>query len=202
MEWNSPSGFRKFHCFFAFLSIIIVCDLFMLLNYSSLNCAGPETDRNLRSGSDQFLKKKKMVELGLLSGSSSKYTSSKPVNVSFRIPYYTEWGQSLLVCGSEPVLGSWNIKRGLLLSPVHHGKELIWFGTVCVPKGFKCNYTYYVVDEKRNVMRWEMGDRRKVLLPEGIQDGEAVELHDLWQVSFFLSFSTFSVINTFYLPLT
>lgn len=123
-----------------------------------------------------------MVELGLLSGSSSKYGSSKPVNVSFRIPYYTEWGQSLLVCGSEPVLGSWNIKKGLLLSPVHHGKELIWFGTISVPKGFKCDYTYYVVDEKRNVLRWEMGDKRKILLPEGIQDGEAVELHDLWQV--------------------
>ncbi|RXH80914.1 hypothetical protein DVH24_004828 [Malus domestica] len=123
-----------------------------------------------------------MVELGLLSGSSSKYSSCKPVNVSFRIPYYTEWGQSLLVCGSEPVLGSWNIKKGLQLSPVHHGKELIWFGNISVPSGFKCDYTYYVVDEKRNVLRWEMGDKRKVLLPEGIQDGEAVELHDLWQV--------------------
>lgn len=119
-----------------------------------------------------------MVELGLLSGTKS----TKPVHVSFRIPYYTHWGQSLLVCGSEPVLGSWNLKKGLLLSPVHHGDELIWFGTVPVPKGFKCEYSYYVVDDNRNVLRWEMGEKRKVLLPEGIQDGEVVELHDLWQV--------------------
>ncbi|BBH06999.1 disproportionating enzyme 2, partial [Prunus dulcis] len=121
---------------------------------------------------------KKMVELGLLSGTKS----TKPVHVSFRIPYYTHWGQSLLVCGSEPVLGSWNLKKGLLLSPVHHGDELIWLGTVSVPKGFKCEYSYYVVDDNRNVLRWEMGEKRKVLLPEGIQDGEVVELHDLWQV--------------------
>ncbi|KAL6272198.1 hypothetical protein ACE6H2_022890 [Prunus campanulata] len=119
-----------------------------------------------------------MVELGLLSGTKS----TKSVHVSFRIPYYTHWGQSLLVCGSEPVLGSWNLKKGLLLSPVHHGDELIWFGTVPVPKGFKCEYSYYVVDDNRNVLRWEMGEKRKVLLPEGIQDGEVVELHDLWQV--------------------
>ncbi|XP_062004208.1 4-alpha-glucanotransferase DPE2 [Rosa rugosa] len=118
-----------------------------------------------------------MVELGM-----SK--ASKPVSVSFRIPYYTQWGQSLVVCGSEPVLGSWNVKRGLLLSPVHQGDELIWFGTISVPKGFgSCEYSYYVVDaDDRSVLRWEMGNKRRLLLPQAIQEGELLHFHDFWQV--------------------
>lgn len=105
----------------------------------------------------------------------------KSVIVSFRVPYYTHWGQSLLVCGSEPVLGSWNVKKGLLLSPVHEGDELVWSGGIAVPSGFEGEYSYYVVDDEKNVLRWEMGKRRKLLLPEGIQDGDIVEFRDLWQ---------------------
>ncbi|KAB1222667.1 4-alpha-glucanotransferase DPE2 [Morella rubra] len=121
-----------------------------------------------------------MVNLGLFSGTKPM----KSVKVSFRLPYYTQWGQSLLVCGSEPVLGSWNVKKGLLLSPVNQGVELIWMGSVAVPSGFECEYNYYVVDDDKNILRWEMGKRRKLLLSEGILDGEVVECHDLWQVSF------------------
>lgn len=116
-----------------------------------------------------------MVQLGT--------KATKPVSVSFRIPYYTEWGQSLVVCGSEPVLGSWNVKRGLLLSPVHHGDELIWFGTISVAKGFgSCEYSYYVVDDDRNVLRWEMGNKRQIILPHTIQGGDVLHFHDFWQV--------------------
>lgn len=118
------------------------------------------------------------MNLGLLSGTKSM----KSVNVSFRLPYNTHWGQSLLVCGSEAVLGSWNVKKGLLLNPVHQGDELVWTGGVAVPSGFGCEYNYYVVDDDKNVLRWEVGKRRKLLLPEGIQDGEVVEFHDFWQV--------------------
>lgn len=113
----------------------------------------------------------------------------KSVKVSFRLPYYTQWGQSLLVCGSEPVLGSWNVKKGLLLSPVNQGVELIWMGSVAVPSGFECEYNYYVVDDDKNILRWEMGKRRKLLLSEGILDGEVVECHDLWQVLLCFCFS-------------
>ncbi|GMY19773.1 4-alpha-glucanotransferase DPE2 isoform X1 [Fagus crenata] len=118
-----------------------------------------------------------MVNLGLFSGAKSM----KSVNLSFRLPYQTHWGQSLLVCGSEPVLGSWNVKKGLLLSPIHEGDELIWSGGVSVPSGFGCEYSYYVVDDDKNVVRSEMGMKRKLVLAEGIQDGEVVEFHDLWQ---------------------
>lgn len=117
------------------------------------------------------------MNLGLLADRKSL----KSANVSFRIPYYTQWGQSLLVCGSEPVLGSWNVKKGILLSPSHQGGELRWAGSLTVPAGFSCEYNYYVVDDKRNVLRWEAGNKRKLMLPDEVQDGDVVELHDLWQ---------------------
>ncbi|KAF5750323.1 putative 4-alpha-glucanotransferase [Tripterygium wilfordii] len=127
------------------------------------------------SGSDSIFIE--MANLGLFSGTKSV----KSVNVSFRLPYYTQWGQSLIVCGSEPVLGSWNVKKGLLLSPVHVGEELVWCGRIALPNGFSCEYTYYVVDDGKNLLRWEMGKKHKLLLPESVQGGELVELHDLWQ---------------------
>ncbi|MQL94315.1 hypothetical protein Taro_026964, partial [Colocasia esculenta] len=113
---------------------------------------------------------------------SSKKNSLETVTLVFRIPYYTQWGQSLLVSGSEPVLGSWNVKHGLLLSPMHQGEELVWCGKLSVASGFKCEYIYYVVDDDRNILRWEAGRRRKLVLPEAIQEGEMLETHDLWQV--------------------
>ncbi|KAH1194517.1 4-alpha-glucanotransferase DPE2 [Glycine max] len=118
-----------------------------------------------------------MVNPGLFS--ANKSTNS--VKVSFRIPYFTQWGQSLLVCGSVPVLGSWNVKKGVLLSPVHQGAELIWGGSITVPKGFQCQYSYYVVDDNKNVLRWEMGKKRELVLREGIQSGQEIEFRDLWQ---------------------
>lgn len=124
-----------------------------------------------------------MVNLGLFHGSKK----SNSVTLSFRIPYYTHWGQHLLVCGSEPALGSWSVKKGLLLSPSHQGDELIWSGCLSVSTRFACEYSYYVVDDERNVLRWEAGKKRKLLLPNGIQNGELIELHDLWQVLFFFS---------------
>lgn len=118
------------------------------------------------------------LNLSLLSGTRNL----KSVNLSFRIPYFTQWGQHLLVCGSEPILGSWNVKKGLLLSPSHQNNELIWSGCIPVPIGFTCEYSYYVVDDERNALRWEIGKKRKLLMPDGVQSGQEVELHDLWQV--------------------
>lgn len=144
------------------------------------------------SGSDSIVGK--MVNLGLFSGAST----TKSVNVRFRLPYYTQWGQSLIVCGSEPLIGSWNVKKGLLLSPVHQGDELIWCGTIAVPSGFGCEYNYYVVDDNRNVLRWEKGNRRELILPQGLQGGEVVELRDLWQVLPFALCSPMIFLLTFF----
>lgn len=118
-----------------------------------------------------------MVNLG------SKKSSLSSVILNFRLPYYTQWGQSLLICGSEPVLGAGNVKHGLGLIPFYEGEELIWHGKISVPIGFQCDYCYYLVDDNRNILRWEAGKKRKVFLPEGIKEGEEVEIHDLWQAA-------------------
>ncbi|KAM7270713.1 hypothetical protein ACFE04_029927 [Oxalis oulophora] len=118
-----------------------------------------------------------MSNLGLLSGTKAK----KSTTLRFSLPYFTHWGQSLLVCGSAPILGSWDVKKGLLLSPSHQGNELVWSGSIPVPSGFGCEYSYYVVNDEKGVLRSEMGKKRKVSLPESIKEGEVVQLHDLWQ---------------------
>ncbi|MBA0662181.1 hypothetical protein Goklo_006360 [Gossypium klotzschianum] len=118
-----------------------------------------------------------MANQGLFSAAKSM----KSVKLKFRIPYFTEWGQSLLVCGSEPTLGSWNVKKGLLLSPVHQDDQLIWTATISVPCQFSCGYRYYVVDDAKNVLRWEMGNERRLSIPHLLPEGHTLELHDLWQ---------------------
>nr|CAB3458886.1 unnamed protein product [Digitaria exilis] len=116
---------------------------------------------------------------------SSAPTSGKKslntVTLLFKLPYYTQWGQSLLIAGSEPPLGSWNVKQGLSLSPVHQDSELIWCGSVSVAAGFTSEYKYYVVDDNKNVLRFEAGEKRKLVLPEGVQEGDVIEIRDWWQ---------------------
>ncbi|XP_015066158.1 4-alpha-glucanotransferase DPE2-like isoform X1 [Solanum pennellii] len=121
----------------------------------------------------------------------------KSRKVSFRIPYYTQWGQNVLICGSDRLLGSWNVKKGLLLKPSHQGEELIWSGSIPVPPGYQSEYSYYVVDDRRNILRWEVGKKRKLLLPDGFQDGQSLELHDLWQIcQLFCVLFSYCFVNT------
>lgn len=115
------------------------------------------------------------------SGSTSGKKSLNSVTLLFKLPYYTQWGQSLLIAGSEPALGSWNVKQGVSLSPVHQDSELIWCGSVSVVACFTCEYKYYVVDDNKNVLRWEAGEKRKLVLPEGVKEGDVIEIRDWWQ---------------------
>ena len=110
--------------------------------------------------------------------SSNKLRS---ITLIFRIPYFTHWGQSLLISGSEPVFGSWDVKGGLLLSPKHKGNELLWCGQITVASGFRSEYKYYVVNDDRNVLRWEAGRKHEISLPDRIHEG-VIEIHDLWEV--------------------
>ena len=81
--------------------------------------------------------------------------------------------------------GSWNVKQGLPLSPVHEGNALVWCGQVSVPAVFTCEYSYHVVDDHKNVLRWESGEKKKLVVPEGVKDGDVVEVRDWWQVLIF-----------------
>ncbi|XP_078442924.1 disproportionating enzyme 2 [Wolffia australiana] len=104
------------------------------------------------------------------------------VTLTFRIPYYTQWGQSLLISGSDPLFGNWDVKRGIILRPVHNGGVLLWCGKITVAAGFRSKYSYYVVNDDRGVLRSESGRKHEVSLPQGIVAG-VVEIHDLWQVA-------------------
>jgi hypothetical protein len=35
------------------------------------------------------------------------------VSVRFRVKYYTVWGQNVVVCGSDPRLGAWDVRKGV-----------------------------------------------------------------------------------------
>jgi 4-alpha-glucanotransferase len=104
------------------------------------------------------------------------------VTILFKIPYYTQWGQSLVIAGSDPIFGSWNLKQAISMDPVHQGSELVWCAKASVRVSFECEYNYYLVDDSRNVLRWEPGKKRKLVLPHGVKEGDVVEIHDLWQV--------------------
>eukprot|EP00951_Prasinocladus_malaysianus_P031304 scaffold299221_cov43-Prasinocladus_malaysianus.AAC.1 len=49
---------------------------------------------------------------------------AKHVCLHFRIPFWTVWGQSLVVCGDGKVLGNWDPLQGLRMSCQHIGNEL------------------------------------------------------------------------------
>eukprot|EP00252_Welwitschia_mirabilis_P024591 TRINITY_DN7346_c0_g1_i1.p1 TRINITY_DN7346_c0_g1~~TRINITY_DN7346_c0_g1_i1.p1 ORF type:complete len:954 (-),score=162.82 TRINITY_DN7346_c0_g1_i1:275-3136(-) len=105
----------------------------------------------------------------------------RKINLRFRLPYYTQWGQNLLLCGTDPALGASNVNKGLRMIPYHEKDTLFWHVTISVPHDFKSEYSYYVVDDHRNVLRRETGKRHSISLPNGLSDKANVEIYDLWQ---------------------
>lgn len=105
------------------------------------------------------------------------------VNLRFKLPYMTVWGQNLMVVGSDPIFGSWNIKQGIWMTPHHEGDVLVWQAFVSVPEAFDFEYRYCLVDEKLNVLKWEAPEKRKLAIPEGLADGAVVDILDNWQVT-------------------
>lgn len=74
------------------------------------------------------------------------------------------------------------MKQGQWMTPHHEGDLLLWQVLVTVPEHFETEYSYCLVDEKLNVLKWEAGNRRVLTLPEGLPSDATVEIHDLWQV--------------------
>jgi 4-alpha-glucanotransferase len=125
----------------------------------------------------------------------SPFTRIRKVTLSFRLPYFTQWGQNLMVCGSDPALGAWKTKQGLRMTPrLQAADVLFWHATLTVPHDFSCNYSYYVVDDQKNVLRLESGKRHAFVLPHGLPDAASVEIYDLWQVLLLLLFLPFVVL--------
>ena len=106
----------------------------------------------------------------------------KRVNVRFKLPYMTHWGQNLIIVGSDALLGAWNVEKGQSMTPHHEGDILVWQVSISVPEHFKTEYNYLVVDDRFHVLRRESGAPRVLEIPDGLPNGATVEVHDLWQV--------------------
>jgi hypothetical protein len=137
--------------------------------------------------------KKQVVDrMGMSSSSSNEgeefvgtmdvFRRENRATLQFKLPLYTQWGQNLLLVGSDPLLGSWDLARAKHMLPRHEGDaQLIWEVGVSVPANFHSQYSYCMVDEHMNVLKWEAGARRSLELPEGLENGAVVEVHDQWQ---------------------
>nr|GEW53010.1 hypothetical protein [Tanacetum cinerariifolium] len=69
---------------------------------------------------------------------------------------------AIVILGSQPSL------RYEILRLSQHKKERSLF----VPVGFKSEYNYYVVDDAKNVLRWEFGNKWKLVFPDEVENGK------------------------------
>ena len=115
-------------------------------------------------------------------GRAGSVRKCKRVNVHFKIPYTTVWGQSLVIIGSDALLGAWAVKEGVKMTPLQEGDILFWQIVLSVPEHFDTEYSYCVVDENLDTVRRESGSVRTLTIPEGLPQGANVEAHDFWQV--------------------
>lgn len=113
-----------------------------------------------------------------------QFSPVKRVNVRFSVPYYTQWGQNLIVCGSDDLLGKGSSAQGQSMTPHHEGDSLVWEAQISAADCFETRYKYCLVDESKNPIKWEAGEWRVFALPEGLPNGSTVDVHDSWQVGF------------------
>ncbi|RPD49451.1 4-alpha-glucanotransferase [Hymenobacter sediminis] len=97
----------------------------------------------------------------------------------FTLPFRTVWGQRLVVCGSLPSLGQWNLDQALNL---HYNAEYgIWTQEISLPddQPGTVEYKYVLLDEGDGGKHWEWGPNRTV----GYGDGRftRVVLEDFWR---------------------
>lgn len=120
---------------------------------------------------------------GDLGGRTNSLRRLKRLNILFKLPYNTQWGQNLMIIGSDALLGAWVVEKGQRLMPRQEGDVLVWEVSISVSERFETEYNYVVVDDRFRGLRRESGARRVLSLPEGLSNGATVEVHDLWQVT-------------------
>eukprot|EP00850_Spirogloea_muscicola_P013966 SM000097S24819 [mRNA] locus=s97:544160:552835:+ [translate_table: standard] len=116
-------------------------------------------------------------------GQPSPFTRYARVNLRFKLPYYTKWGQNLMISGSDPLFGAYTLKRSVWMTPQHDGDDLVWQALVSVPATLHLEYRYCLVSEGPAVIKWEAGSPRRLALPAGLPDGSTVDILDTWQAS-------------------
>jgi len=82
------------------------------------------------------------------------------MKISFKIDYYTRWGQNVYICGSIPELGTWDESNALLMS--FHGNSK-WYGEIEIYDIDSIDY-YYFIKDGENISHREWGDNHNILL--------------------------------------
>ena len=73
-------------------------------------------------------------------GRSGSMRRFKRVNVRFKLPYMTHWGQNLMIVGSDALLGAWIVEKGQSMTAHHEGDVLVWQVSISVPEHFETEY--------------------------------------------------------------
>ncbi|MGI4864752.1 MAG: 4-alpha-glucanotransferase [Janthinobacterium lividum] len=101
------------------------------------------------------------------------------MTVHFSLPYRTAYGQRLVLCGSLPALGHWQLAQAL---PLHYDEATTrWSAEVEVPAEAATapiTYKYVLLFESGGVV-WEWGDNRTLPLPA--DSHKYLEVRDYWR---------------------
>lgn len=119
-------------------------------------CDGPALD--LLEGAGVFVKGGRINGLDLPSGAARVFAHTEPreivgASVLCRLSgYASRFGESVVVTGSVPELGAWNIRKAV---PLQYVNRNLWMGDVVfdVSCGKRVLYKYAVVDERGGVIR-------------------------------------------------
>ncbi|GIL59714.1 hypothetical protein Vafri_14445 [Volvox africanus] len=92
--------------------------------------------------------------------------------VNFKVHRHVEFGQSLLLVGSAPELGSWDAKQALELN---WGEGDNWSTSATLPVGSSIEYKYII--RRRDALDWCPGQNKAFALPSAA----SVEVTDSWE---------------------
>ncbi|GIL85683.1 hypothetical protein Vretimale_13249 [Volvox reticuliferus] len=97
---------------------------------------------------------------------------SSSTTVNFKVHRHVEFGQSLLLVGSAPELGSWDAKHALELN---WGEGDNWSASAALPVGSSLEYKYII--KRRDGLDWCPGQNKAIALPSAA----SVEVTDTWE---------------------
>ena len=98
------------------------------------------------------------------------------MQVTFKIHFYTQWGQQMAVSGDVDALGNGQLDRAFILTYTQDG---YWEGQIELPDNTEqINYRYVLIDSARGTINAEWGDHRTLVLNASQQQ---VWLRDFWR---------------------
>ena len=102
------------------------------------------------------------------------------MKIHFKIAYFTQWGQRLMVTGNIPELGNGDYSKALFLQFQGHED---WTADVNfqLPEEKEINYKYIVFNENNGVYTEEWGDNRTVKIEDTVL--EHIFCLDTWNAS-------------------